>query len=106
MEWEENAKNADIVFSMKLPDSLPRNSEIIAIAGIARSQRFFEGLERSYSIVKKIDCPDHFNIHKKTEQALKLGLPVVITEKNAVRLPQQLLENKNLFISTISLQMR
>ncbi|MDR3000071.1 MAG: tetraacyldisaccharide 4'-kinase [Fibromonadaceae bacterium] len=99
MEWEEAAKTADIIFSMKLPENLPENSEIVAIAGIARSQRFFSGLQRNYSIVKKIDCPDHFNIQKKVEQALKLGLPVVVTEKNAVRLEPQLLENKNLFIS-------
>jgi len=101
MEWEERAKDADIIFSMEL--NLPKNSEIVAIAGIARSQRFFAGLERNYRIVKRIDCPDHFNIRKKAEQALKLGLPVVTTEKNAVCLPPQLLENKNLFISKISL---
>jgi tetraacyldisaccharide 4'-kinase len=103
MEWEENAKNADIVFYMKLPlnangETLPQNSEIIAIAGIARSHRFFEGLRKKYSIAKKIDCPDHFNIQKKAEQALKLGLPVVITEKNASRLSQGVLENRNIFV--------
>jgi len=102
MDWEERAKDADIIFSMNL--SLPKNSEIAAIAGIARSQRFFAGLERNYRVVKKIDCPDHFDISKKVEQTLKMGLPVVITEKNAVRLPEQLLENKNLFISAISLK--
>ena len=103
MEWESTAKTADLIFSMEPPKHLPRNSEIIAVSGIARSQRFFSGLEKNYSIVKKIDCPDHFNIHKKTEQALKLGLPVVITEKNAVRLPQGLLENKNLFVCKLKL---
>ncbi|MCL2283254.1 MAG: tetraacyldisaccharide 4'-kinase [Fibromonadales bacterium] len=100
MEWEESAKSADIIFSMEL--NLPKNSEIVAIAGIARSQRFFDGLKRNYCIVKKIDCPDHFNIQKKTEQALKLGLPVVITEKNAVRLPEFILSNKNVFICKLN----
>jgi tetraacyldisaccharide 4'-kinase len=102
MEWE-NAKNADIVFSMKLPlnangEVLSQNSEIIAITGIARSHRFFDGLQKNYCIVKKIDCPDHFNIQKKVEQALKIGLPVVITEKNASCLSQSVLENRSVFV--------
>jgi len=103
MEWEECAKTADIVFSMRPPvnasgETLPENSEIVAIAGIARSQRFFSGLQRNYRIAKKIDCPDHFNVQKKAEDALKSGLPVVLTEKNAVRLPERLLENKRVFV--------
>ena len=103
MEWEKRAKHADIVFYMEPPlnasgETLPKNSEIITIAGIARSYRFFEGLQKNYSIAEKIDCPDHFNIQKKTEQALKLGLPVVITEKNASRLPQSVLVNRNIFV--------
>jgi tetraacyldisaccharide 4'-kinase len=58
MEWEEAAKTADIVFSMKAPvnadgDVLPANSKIIALAGIARSHRFFDGLSKNYSIAKK-----------------------------------------------------
>jgi len=102
MDWEE--KDADIIFSMEL--NLPENSEIIAIAGIARSQRFFAGLERNYRVVKKIDCPDHFDISKKVEQALKLGLPVVITEKNAIRLPESILKNKNVVVCGLTLTHR
>jgi len=103
MEWEKGAKTADIVFSMRPPvnangEILPENSEIVAIAGIARPQRFFGGLQRNYNIAKKMDCPDHFNIQKKAEDALKSGLPVVLTEKNAVRLPERLLENKRVFV--------
>ncbi len=108
MEWESTAKTADIIFSMKLPinatgEILPKNSEITAIAGIARSQRFFEGLQKNYHIAKKIDCPDHFNIQKKAEEALKLSLPIVLTEKNAIRLPKQLLENKNVFVCGVNI---
>jgi len=103
MEWEEEAKKADIIFSMNLPvnsngETIPEDAEIIALAGIARQYRFFSGLRRNYFIAKKIDCRDHYNIYKKTKKALKFGLPVVITEKNAIRLPQTLLENKNLFV--------
>jgi tetraacyldisaccharide 4'-kinase len=103
MEWEEDAKTADIVFSMKPPvnaggETLPKNSEIVAIAGIARSQRFFSGLQRNYHIAKKMDCPDDFNVQKKVEKGLEFGLPVVITEKNAVRLPEWLLGNKRVFV--------
>ncbi|MCL2102386.1 MAG: tetraacyldisaccharide 4'-kinase [Fibromonadales bacterium] len=109
MEWEEEAKTADVVFAMKPPvnangDVLQANSEIIALAGIARSQRFFSGLQRDYSIAKKIDCWDHFNVLKKAENALKLGLPVVVTEKNAVRLTPQLLEKKNLFVCELAVR--
>jgi len=109
MEWEKTAKNADIVFYMKPPLNasgkiLPQNSEIITIAGIARSHRFFEGLQKNYSIAEKIDCPDHFNIQKKAQQALKLGLPVVITEKNASRLSQSVLENKNIFVCELEVK--
>jgi len=109
MEWEKNAKSADIVFYMKPPlnasgEILPQNSKIATITGIARSHRFFEGLQKNYSIAKKIDCPDHFNIQKKIEQALKLGLPVVITEKNASRLSQSVLESRNVFVCELEVK--
>jgi len=101
MEWEEAAKTADLVFSMEA--ALPKNSKIIAIAGIARSHRFFEGLQKKYAIEKKIECIDHSkNIQKNVINALKLGLPVVITEKDAVKLNEDVLQNKNLFVATLS----
>jgi tetraacyldisaccharide 4'-kinase len=64
MEWEKNSKTADIVFSMKTPENangciLLKNSEIIAIAGIAQQHRFFNGLQKNYSIAKKIEGKDH-----------------------------------------------
>ena len=105
MDWEKSAKDADIIFSMVVPN-LPENSEIIAISGIARPHRFFDGLQRKYRIKKKIICKDHFNIQHKIEQALKLGLPIVITEKNAAPLPNSILKNNLVFISTISLKVR
>jgi len=109
MEWESSAKTADIIFSMKPPinasgEILPKNSEITAIAGIARSQRFFSGLQKNYHIAKKIDCRDHFRIKKKVIKALELGLPVVITEKNAVCLPEWLLGNKRVFVCGVGVK--
>jgi len=102
MEWEETTKNADLVFSMEV--ALPKNSKIIAIAGIARSHRFFEGLQKQYAIEKKIECRDHSkNIQKNVIKALKFGLPVVITEKDAVKLNESILQNKNLFVATLSI---
>jgi len=106
MEWEENAKTADLVFRMETPKNycgeiLPENSEIIALAGIARSHRFFEGLQKKYSIAKKIKCKDHSkNIQKMAMQVLKLGLPVVITEKDSVKLN---LQNKNIFVAELKI---
>jgi len=110
MEWEESAKKADLIFSMTPPinsngETIPEDSEIIALTGIARPYRFFSGLRKNYFIAEKIICRDHFNIQKKAEKALKFGLPVVITEKNAVRLPQTLLENENLFVSGVSVKL-
>jgi tetraacyldisaccharide 4'-kinase len=110
MEWEENSENADIIFYMKLPlnansETLPQNSRIVAIAGIARSHRFFDGLQKNYFIVKKIECRDHSkNIQRKVEQALKTGLPIVITEKNASRLSQSILRNRNIFVCSLGVK--
>jgi tetraacyldisaccharide 4'-kinase len=104
MDYEEAAKTADIVFSMKPPinangETLPANSEIIAIAGIARSHRFFEGIARNYSLAKKIDCRDHSkDIQKKIRQALRLGLPVVVTEKDFVKLSEDVLRSERLYV--------
>jgi tetraacyldisaccharide 4'-kinase len=109
MEWEDSAKNADIVFSMNQPlnaseDALPQNSKITAIAGIARSHRFFEGLQKNYSIAKKIECKDHSkNIQAKVKYALKAGLPIVVTEKDSVKLSKSILQNKNLYVCSLSL---
>jgi len=106
MEWEESAKTADVVFRMETPKNhcgevLPENSEIIALAGIARSHRFFEGLQKKYSIAKKIKCRDHSkNIQKMAVQALKLGLPVVITEKDSIKLS---LQSKNIFVAELKI---
>ena len=105
MEWEDAAKTADIVFSMKIP-ALPTNFKIIAIAGIARPHRFFEGLQKNYSIAKMIVCRDHSkNIQKEVVQALELGLPVVITEKDSVKLDECILQNKNLHVSELLLRL-
>ncbi len=109
MEWEESAKTADLVFKMETPKNycgatLLRNSEIIALAGIARSHRFFEGLQKKYFIAKKIECKDHsVNIQKNVMQILKLGLPIVITEKDAVKLSKDILQNKNIFVAELKL---
>jgi len=106
MEWEENAKTADLVFRMEIPKNycgeiLLINSDIIALAGIAHSHRFFEGLQKKYSIIKKIKCRDHSkNIQKVAMQVLKLGLPVVITEKDSVKLN---LRDKNIFVAELKI---
>jgi len=109
MEWEESAKTADLVFKMETPKNycgkiLPENSEIIALAGIARSHRFFEGLQKKYTIAKKIKCKDHSKkIQNKVMQVLKLGLPIVITEKDAVKLSEDVSKNKSIFVAGLKL---
>jgi len=109
MEWSHDAAQADIVFSMKAPanakgDVLPANSKVIALAGIARSHRFFAGIEKNYSVVKKIDCKDHSkSIQKKVKQALKFGLPVVITEKDSVKLSESVLMSDKVYVCELEL---
>ena len=109
MEWSRYAAQADIVFSMKAPtnakgDVLPANSKVIALAGIARPHRFFTGIERNYSVAKKIHCRDHSkNIQKKIEQALKFGLPVVVTEKDSVKLSESVLMSENVYVCELEL---
>jgi tetraacyldisaccharide 4'-kinase len=108
MEWENEAKTADVVFCMEKPKNyygeiLPENSEIIAIAGIASSHRFFEGLQKNYTVTKKIKCKDHSkNIQKKAIRLLKLGLPVIITEKDSVKLSKDVLLNRNIFVTELT----
>jgi tetraacyldisaccharide 4'-kinase len=110
MEWENDAKTADIIFSMESPKNyygeiLLENSEIIALAGIARAHRFFEGLQRNYSIAKKIKCNDHSkNIQKNAIRLLKLGLPVIITEKDSVKLSEDVLRNRNVFVAELNVK--
>ncbi|MDR2579817.1 MAG: tetraacyldisaccharide 4'-kinase [Fibromonadaceae bacterium] len=113
MDWEDTAETieaADIVFSMKLPvnikgDTLPAGSGIAALAGIARPHRFFSGLRNNYFLTKKIECSDHSkNIQKKAEKALKTGLPVVITEKDSVKLSEDVLQNPNLYVCELAIK--
>ena len=86
-------------------ETLPENSEIIALAGIARAHRFFEGLQKKYSIAKKIKCRDHSkNIQKKVIKILKQNLPLVITEKDSVKLSECVLQNKNVFVAGLELR--
>lgn len=60
--------------------ALPR--DILAVAGIARPQQFFRTLEELGFTVRERAFPDH---HAFRPEDLESGLPVVMTEKDAVK---------------------
>ena len=64
-----------------------KNTDIcIAIAGIARPQRFFQSLQQQgFSLHKTITLPDHASIHLDQLPAADY---IFITEKDAAKLPQ------------------
>lgn len=71
-----------------------RNARFIAVAGIAHPDKFFDTLEKYGAIlVKKIYLPDHSNFSDSLIQRLKKvatynEAQIIITEKDAVRIPE------------------
>ncbi len=69
---------------------------VLAFAGIARPEKFFDGLERAgVSVVAREPFPDHHaysaaQLREVLETAARLGVTAVTTPKDAVRLPPAL----------------
>ncbi|GHV12658.1 tetraacyldisaccharide 4'-kinase [Fibrobacterales bacterium] len=110
VQGDGNENQASIIFSTAEPKNflgclLKENSKIIALAGIARPERFFNSLSKKYNVIKKITLPDHCkNISSKVELALKDDLPIAITEKDSIKLPTHILQNKNLFVAELKIE--
>jgi tetraacyldisaccharide 4'-kinase len=70
---------------------------VLAFAGIARPEKFFDGLAQGgVSVVARRPFPDHYayttrEIQDVVETAARLGATAVTTPKDAVRLPPALL---------------
>ena len=68
---------------------------VLAFAGLARPEKFFETLNGlGARIVKKISYPDHYayktnDLEDLVEQSVQLGLKLVCTEKDWVKLPSE-----------------
>jgi tetraacyldisaccharide 4'-kinase len=76
---------------------LPTGKRVVAVAGIARPERFFAALrDQGYEIVRTLPFPDHHwysgtDLDRIRVVARETGADVVVTtEKDAVRLPPQL----------------
>jgi len=69
-------------------------SSVIALAGIARPEPFFEYLARSYNVLDKVIYPDHYSFTKKDYLYVRKKLDdlkgkekaVITTEKDKIRL--------------------
>lgn len=56
-----------------------------AVAGIGNPGRFFEMLRQARISVNEYPFPDHHDYHREDFDAMKAELPVVMTEKDAVK---------------------
>ncbi|MCL2473623.1 MAG: tetraacyldisaccharide 4'-kinase [Alphaproteobacteria bacterium] len=85
-------------FDPKLPMGFPRYGKFLAFSGIARPEKFKDSLLREgLNIVKNVGFPDHYmytkrNIKRLRTQADKLEAVLITTEKDFVRLSEELRE--------------
>jgi tetraacyldisaccharide 4'-kinase len=83
-------KNIEIFYSHYKPENIDRfkNSKLLAIAGIANPENFFELLEKNnLNVEKKMIFPDHYNFSKDEitniiSNAEEKNLKVIMTEKD------------------------
>lgn len=105
------------IFSDVAPERIPSGSKVVALAGIANPNRFFDSLAAEWNIVDKVIYGDH-HIYRVKEikalaervKALGENVVVVTTEKDGVKLtsrkhiPAEL--QKRLFVLPIELNFR
>lgn len=71
-----------------------KNNRFVAVAGIAHPEKFFNTLEKcGAEVIKKVPLPDHFNfsitfIHRLKNMAKNANAQLIVTEKDAVRIPE------------------
>lgn len=106
------------VFSDVAPERVPSGSKVVALAGIAHPDRFFESLEsEGYNVVERVAYGDHHiykvkEIRALAERVASLGedVMVVTTEKDGVKLtsrkhiPEEL--QRRLYILPIEINFR
>lgn len=81
----------------------PQYRQSIAVCGLGDPERFFSDLKKEeYPLKKTVRCPDHYkNFQQIVERALKRypDSNIIITEKDAFRLPKPLLENPQVYVA-------
>lgn len=105
------------IFSDVAPARIPEGCKVIAFAGIANPDRFFDSLSQRYTVVDKIVFGDHHNYKvrdiRKIMESLELygkNIVVVTTEKDGVKLtsrkyiPERL--QRRLFVLPIEINFR
>ena len=81
------------IFSDVAAERIPAGAKVVALAGIAHPEPFFESLKAKYNVVEKVAYGDHHIYKVKEIKALKElverhgeGVVVVTTEKDGVKL--------------------
>lgn len=105
------------IFSDVAPARIPEGCKVIAFAGIANPDKFFDTLAERYNVVERITFKDHHNYRvKDIRQIMELvelygkNVVVVTTEKDGVKLtsrkhiPERL--QRRLFMQPIEINFR
>lgn len=106
------------IFSDVATNGIPRGSKIVALAGIANPERFFDALvEAGYNVVERVALPDHHtyrvrDINRLMDKVVEQGEKAVVitTEKDGVKLtsrkhiPAEL--QKRLYVMPVELNFR
>lgn len=105
------------IFSDVAPERIPSGSKVVALAGIANPERFFDSLASRYEVVERVAFNDHHiykvrEVRRIAELVEQYGERVVVitTEKDGVKLtsrkhiPESL--QKRLFVQPIELNFR
>lgn len=81
------------IFSDVAAERIPAGAKVVALAGIAHPEPFFESLEAKYKVVERVAYGDHHIYKVKEIKSLKElverhgeGVVVVTTEKDGVKL--------------------
>lgn len=105
------------IFSDVAPTRIPEGCKVVAFAGIATPDKFFDSLAQRYTVVDKITFSDHHGYKvrdiKKIMESVELygkNVVVVTTEKDGVKLtsrkhiPKEL--QRRLFVQPIEINFR
>lgn len=108
MAWETGNGPFDLEFATTFPvnaQGIRPSGSVVAMAGIARPERFFQELRRlGLSVTHEVVRPDHDRrFAPELERWLTGGFSVVITEKDAVRLKPELLANPCVFVASLGI---
>lgn len=109
MATDSDGGHADLLFTTTMPcnaKGLAPDAAVVAMAGVARPERFFRGLEMAGVMVCEfVARPDH-DPHFGTllRSRLRKNQRVAITAKDAARLSPEDLANDNLFVADLDVQ--